>query len=300
MNRTIRCPICSGCTSKKLTANTYTIRLCADCSHQFVDIELIENHVASQFSDDYFYGGGTAGYQDYLLSGELLVQHGARYAEIVKQHARFGHTGKPRRLLDVGSAAGFIMKGFENAGWTVTGVEPNRRMVEHANSAGLTSVQGTLESIDPKLEPFSAKPGFDLLCLIQVIAHLSDLTRAMRNIESLVSADGYILVETWDSASISARLLGAAWHEYSPPNVLHFFSRSSLDRFFEKAGFSLMANGRPNKKISIDHARSLIRYKYGDRLPGRIALSMSAALPKHLALPYPSEDLFWRLYRRKA
>ena len=37
----------------------------------------------------------------------------------------------PGQVLDIGAAAGFILKGVENKGWLGTGIEPNNSMVEY-------------------------------------------------------------------------------------------------------------------------------------------------------------------------
>ncbi|MEZ5738129.1 MAG: hypothetical protein R3E68_00835 [Burkholderiaceae bacterium] len=38
-------------------------------------------------------------------------------------------------------------------------------------------------------------------------------------------------------------------------------------------------------------------HKYGTRGPGGLLTRALAAIPGNPTLPYPAEDLFWRLYR---
>ena len=101
---------------------------CADCSHRFCGLAPDQNHVETQYTDDYFFGGG-AGYADYLSEAELLISHGERYyADLISRYIPTGD------ILDVGAAAGFILKGFANRGWNVSGVEPNRQMAQTART----------------------------------------------------------------------------------------------------------------------------------------------------------------------
>ncbi len=290
------CPVCTSCAQEFLRIDNYPIARCMQCSHQFVATAPSGAHIEQQFGDDYFFGGGTSGYANYLSSEKLLRAHGMKYADIVAPYMTSRTT---QTHLDIGCAAGFVMSGFQQSGWTSVGIDPNQTMVDHVNRSGANAICGTLESADTVRGLKAHQDSFDLVTLIQVIAHLSDLEAALSNLAALVSSNGYVLVETWDSQSRTARFLGSRWHEYSPPNVLHFFSGASLDRYMGQAGFNLQDHGRPDKRISIGHGRSLFEYKYGDTAWGKALLSASGFISDDLAVKYPSEDLFWRLYQKR-
>ena len=83
--------------------------------------------MTSNYSDDYFFKGG-AGYSDYTLEKDMLIKRGEYYADKISKYLVAG------KVLDVGAAAGFLLKGFENKGWEGTGIEPNHSMVEYGNS----------------------------------------------------------------------------------------------------------------------------------------------------------------------
>jgi hypothetical protein len=55
--------------------------------------------------------------------------------------------------------------------------------------------------------------------------------------------------------------------------------------------FTRVDGGRPSKKISGGHVRSLLKYRLGDNF-------LLKLIPERLNFPYPSEDLFWALYKR--
>jgi len=40
------------------------------------------------------------------------------------------------KVLDIGCAAGFILKGFEDSGWICRGIEPNETMAKAMRHAG--------------------------------------------------------------------------------------------------------------------------------------------------------------------
>ncbi len=294
-----RCPVCSARTSGHLVVNACPVHKCSQCGHQFAAIALTDHHVHEQYGDDYFSGGGTAGYADYLASRELVTRHGKRYAAIVDSYCPGSLARKDRRMLDIGCAAGFLMEGFGQSGWEVTGVDPNANMVKHASSRGLDAYQAIFETLTQVADGAITRQRYQLVAMVQVIAHLTDLRRVGTTLAETVDEDGLVLIETWDSASLTARLLRSSWHEYSPPNVLHYFCKASLDSLMSEAGFRCIAGGRPEKRISMGHGRSLFQYKYGRSWWGKTLLRLSSVFPDNFSVPYPSEDLFWRLYQKQ-
>jgi SAM-dependent methyltransferase len=280
----MNCPLCKSEAKNAFTAMGFQLLDCASCGHRFADVPAGEAHVAATYGDEYFSGGG-AGYPDYLSEAELLRQRGLMYA---KKVAKFARTG---RMLDVGAAAGFILKGFEEAGWTGMGLEPNEAMCRYGREQlGLTLRGGSLENF--ALKTFAADENFDLISMIQVAAHFYDPRGAFAAAAKLLKRDGLLLVETWDRDSFTARVLGKNWHEYSPPSVLHWYSRQGLDNFLRQFGLARVAGGRPAKWISGAHARSLLEYRLGRSF-------LLSLIPTKLSFPYPAEDLFWALYRKR-
>jgi SAM-dependent methyltransferase len=229
------------------------------------------------YDHSYFFGGG-AGYSDYASERELLVDRGRMYAEKAAEFT-IG-----RKVLDVGAAAGYILQGFVDAGWHGMGLEPNAAMAKLGQSSGLDVRIGTLET-------FETPERFDLISMVQVAGHFYEPMTAFSRAMDLLNTGGLLLVETWDRRSVSARLFGRHWHEYSPPSVLHWFSRSGLDVLLTDIGFESVASGRPTKKISGGHVRSLLRYRIG-------GTRLWNVIPQNIVLPYPAEDLFWSLFRK--
>jgi SAM-dependent methyltransferase len=275
----MKCPLCHGETKTAFTVKGYSLLDCGRCTHRFTGIAPGKAHAETIYDDSYFNGGG-AGYLDYLLEGKMLRQRGVMYAQKLESY-----TG-PGRMLDIGAAAGFILKGFADEGWRGTGLEPNENMAAYGRQKlGLDLRCGTLETFD-------TGENFDLVTMIQVAAHFYEPRKAFETAARLLKNKGHLLIETWDRSSFSARIFGTHWHEYSPPSVLHWFSLSGLTEFLDTLGFEKVTHGRPAKKISGRHARSLLRYRLGDSFVLKL-------IPERMNFPYPSEDLFWALYRKK-
>ena len=199
-------------------------------------------------------------------------------------------------MLDVGAAAGFLLREFIDRGWSGMGLEPNASMANYASSRlGVQVEVGTLEDHN-----FSQT--FDLVMMVQVIMHLYDLRRALEAAAQATAPDGYWLVETPNAESLTARLLGRYWQEYSPPSVLRVFTPNNLRRLVSSYGFAQVAVGRPRKVVSGAHLKSFLEYKAQAwrGIPRRMLSAFARLLPSELSIPHHSEDLFWALYRKQS
>ena len=237
------CPICFADSEKLFGKNDIAIVQCNLCGHRFAEYQVTREHVQSQYADDYF-TDGKVGYSDYLAERNLLKTRGENYARLMSQYL------SPRHMLDIGAAAGFVLEGFRNVGWSVEGVEPNASMASFARTTlGLTVHESSLEDYHSNRE-------FDLVTAIQVMGHFADPIAAGNKLAGLTKTEGYCLIETWDYNSLSAKAFGRNWHEYSPPNVLHYFDDGSLRELMQRVGFELVERGRMLKWIDGEHAKS--------------------------------------------
>jgi SAM-dependent methyltransferase len=134
--------------------------------------------------------------------------------------------------------------------------------------------------------------------MVQVVAHFLDPRAALRAAARLLRPGGYCLIETWDRDSWTARLWGRRWHEYSPPSVLHWFSRAGLIQLARECELEQVALGHPRKWLNAAHAASILRAKLGRRSGGGVAVRLLERLPARAAIPYPAEDLFWVLFQK--
>lgn len=289
MHSSFPCPICSQESKFIFTKYKYRIRQCLSCEYQFLEDNVGEEHVNTVYGNSYFEGGG-AGYPNYVAQKDILRNHGRQYGKILEQYM------PPGKMLDVGAAAGFILQGFMDCGWTGEGVEPNDAIAQYGRiHEDLPIATGSLESCRKDQECDC----YDLVSMIQVVPHFYDLHHALTNASELTKPGGFWLIETWNRKSIMARILGQQWHEYSPPSVLRWFGLPDLTALASSYGFERVASGRPRKWIRASHAKSLLRFKLQDiGLIGRLISRLLVLIPGNLSIPYPAEDLMWVLYKK--
>lgn len=276
---------CSQQHQQLLEKNGWSIMQCDTCGHRHTIVKDAVAHVNEVYSDAYFFEGGQ-GYPDYLEEKKILLQYGRRYAAIMQRITT------PGVMLDVGSAAGFIVKGFAEAGWQCKGLEPNAGMARYGNKElGLDIETGSLEN-------FTTDQKSDLVTLIQVIGHFTDVDTAMQKVRAMLKPGGYVLVESWDMDSRYAKFMGKHWHEYSPPSVINWFSENTLSQLFSYYGFELVEKGRPLKKISLKHGFSLLD-ESTPKFPGKTpVINFFRNSIGRFNIIYPPFDVKWYVWKK--
>src|SRR4030095_2643591 len=149
------------------------------------------------------------------------------------------------------------------------------------------------------IETLKTDERFELVSMIQVIGHVYDLDKALQNVTALVKPNGLVLVESWDVKSLIARMMGASWHEYSPPSVAHWFSDDTLSTLFKYYGFELVAKGHPWKKINADHAFSFLAGRNVNQIFKR-AINAMNRLVRKITFIYPMRDVKWYVFRKSS
>ena len=283
----VPCTLCGAESTRLHEVGGYWIRRCHRCAHQFAELDTTEGHIDRIYNDQYFFGGG-AGYQNYLGEERLLVDRGRWYGRLMTGYCQ------PGAVLDIGAASGFTLQGLREAGWHCFGIEPNAAQAGYARERFGLNVEAA------SLENWSTARTFDLVTMLQVLPHFLDPVQALTKCaEELLGCGGYLLIETWNRDSWTARLWGKSWHEYSPPSVLHWFSKDSIVSLSNELGFDYVAHGRPSKWINGEHAKSLLRSKADVSFGNRLLASLARMVPDSLSIPYPAVDLFWILLRRR-
>lgn len=285
------CPLCRNASSRWATLRGYEIEECSVCQHRFVAQPLSTTHIDDVYGDDYFHGGG-AGYTNYLSQQELLQARGKHFAELVtKQTALHG------TVLDVGAAAGFLLSGWQQAGWSGLGVEPNRSMCDEAAKRGVDVRCGSFEDFMPATKA-SELGTIQCVSMIQVLSHFIRPREALEKAYSLLAPGGVLLIETWNRNSLTARMSGQGWHEYSPPSVIQWFTPDGLTKATVEIGFELVRTQRSTRLINVGHAKSLLHHAAEKSTLYWMASLFARILPNRLNLPYPGDDLFWAIYRK--
>ena len=126
-------------------------------------------------------------------------------------------------LLDVGAGTGFFVEEMINAGWRVTGLEPDVQARERAKErAGIQ-----LES--PEKLWNLAPASYDVITLWHVLEHVHDLSGYLQQFHLLLRPNGILIIAVPNYQSRDAAHYQAFWAAYDVPRHLYHFSPLSMN-----------------------------------------------------------------------
>lgn len=151
--------------------------------------------------------------------------------------ARQAAAWSPKTVLDVGCGGGLLSEEFARAGFQVTGVDPAEESLEcargHAREGGLaiTYQPGCGERIP------AADETFDIVLCCDVLEHVDDLERVIREISRVLKPGGVFFYDTinrtWVSYLVVIKIMqdwtftaqheprSHAWAQFVKPAELH-------------------------------------------------------------------------------
>ena len=121
----------------------------------------------------------------HALIDDLEIDFALRYA-----------TGKD--LLEVGCGTGLILERLAPHCKTAKGVDLSPGMLQPAQARGLDVQEGSATSL-----PFEDET-FDVVCSFKVLAHVSEIEKAFREMLRVTRKGGYVLAEMYNPLSLRA------------------------------------------------------------------------------------------------
>jgi SAM-dependent methyltransferase len=181
------------------------------------------------------------------------------------------------RVLDIGTAGGAFLTAADRFGYDTHGLEPSQYLVNQGKGRGLKLEQGTIDKHD-----FPAR-SFDMVCLWDVIEHLTDPKAALVEIRKLLKPSGVLLINYPDIGTWQARLAGRRfWWILSVH--LHHFTRKTMTEICRRAGFETFHFQRYWQTLEFGYLeRMAVHYKIP--LAGLIT-KMTPQLIQRIPIPY--------------
>ncbi len=141
--------------------------------------------------------------------------------------------GPGARVLDIGTAGGAFLDAAKKFGYEAIGLEPSAFLVEQGKKRGLNIEQGTIDS--HSLEPAS----FDMVCLWDVLEHVTNPKKSLLEIKPLLKPDGVLLINYPDIGTWMAKLAGRRFWWILSSHLQHF-SPDSINQICERTDFEVV------------------------------------------------------------
>lgn len=201
---------------------------CGRCSFVTADIALSDDELQALYGADYFHGDE---YADYIAEGPELRVNFRRRLEVLLELQPADERG---RLYEVGAAYGFFLDEARTAYADVAGIDISETAAQHARDiVGVDVVAADYLTTELPEQ-------VDALCLWDTVEHLGAPDAFLRKAARDVRPGGLVAVTTGDVSSLNARMRGRRWRMIHPPTHLHYFSRDTLSRLLDRAGFDVV------------------------------------------------------------
>ena len=211
---------------------------CSACGMLFLRVQPVGGTLARMYSAEYFEQDFRCGRSDARSTDESAFR-----PENDGLLDRFEPWRGKSRLLEVGCAAGLLLKRARERGWQVTGVELSGDAVANARALGLDVHQGTLEA--------AALPAdaFDVVYMGDVLEHVPDCRATLAEVARVLAPGGHAVVRGPITTHSLARRLGLALYGAlgrdivlrEPPYHLWEFRPGSLRRLAGAVGLHVVA-----------------------------------------------------------
>lgn len=140
---------------------------------------------------------------------------------------------KKGKVLDIGCSTGVFLDLFKERGWETWGVEPSNS-AESARRKGHNILKIYFEEADFPLGYF------DLVIMNHTLEHMENPLTVLEKINKISKKGGMLFVDVPNAGGVSAKVLGKYWPYRLPKEHKHQFTRDSLTKILNRAGFKVV------------------------------------------------------------
>ena len=226
------CPLCgSRNISKAFEVIDYTVSGegfelddCLQCTLRFT-----QGIPDARSIQDYYRSGNYISHSDTREGLINRLYHLARKTTLSSKRRLLRRATKTERgsLLDVGAGSGAFVRYMQDAGWNVTGLEPDETAREKAMEVNQVQLIPT--------DHLYHLPGksFDAITLWHVLEHVHDLHGYIGQLERMLKPGGRIFIAVPNYTSYDAGLYKQYWAAYDVPRHLYHFSPVAMNKLLD-------------------------------------------------------------------
>ena len=140
-------------------------------------------------------------------------------------------------ILDIGCGTGDFLSACEKEGWSINGIEPNKKARQMAK--GKIS-NGALVSNDIHSFLESHRGQFDVISMWHVLEHVPNLMVYIDQLKLLLKPTGCLVIAVPNFKSYDAVHYKENWAAYDVPRHLWHFSENAIQSLFDRFNFKVV------------------------------------------------------------
>lgn len=202
----------------------FVIRECAICGLLFNSPRLTEESLYDLYDSDYYFFQRRDSDEFGRVSSIFL-----RTISLIEKDI------SEKRVVEVGSAKGYLLALMKQLGWIVQGIEISSSASNYAYTKfSVPTHTGTVDSYSNSNE----KNTFPLVLAIDVLEHVPDPISFVQSINKIIQKNGILIIDTPNANSTNLKILKNKWEAFIPFHI-YFFSESNLREILSRMGYSV-------------------------------------------------------------
>ncbi|HYF02843.1 MAG TPA: class I SAM-dependent methyltransferase [Patescibacteria group bacterium] len=226
------CCVCDSTKSTEYSETTYpeynypgvfALRKCSECGLLFNSPGLKNEDVFKLYGSNYYFFNR----RDDVEFDRIVEMHSL----VIKPQE---HLVSSKKVLEVGSAKGYLLAVLKTLGWETQGVEISENAARYAREKfGLNIFNGTLEQYAEK-----STEKYPLVLGIDVLEHVPDPASFITAAAKLVEEGGILVIDTPNANSGNIKLNGKKWSGFNPFHIF-IFNEHNIRQLLKKHGFEV-------------------------------------------------------------
>lgn len=282
-NALISCPLCGETDARTIFALGVADGMqrkacqCAKCAFIYMSPRLTDDFLAKYYGEAIVYAYGSDQPQDYepIIADKMTL--------IGRFLAKTTSSPRSGRAVDYGAGAGMTVLAMSRLGFDAVGVEISAKTRDTATRLFQVDMRdGTLDQFqDNELA---------LVTMFDVMEHILEPREFAGELYKKVRPDGLVMIGVPNFDSLDRTVRGVGSQVMVFPEHVNFFTRSSLKRLMEKAGFEVRYIGSPppyGVAISLGLRKAMIK-AFGRNGFTRLLGGVLSGIKRYLVYPIPN------------
>lgn len=263
MSRQKYCFICNSAHLRfRFTKKGKHFYRCSDCGFELQHPMPTDEDLTEYYEKSYREGL----YKEFVAANNMKT---------VNAQFRFNKTKQflKNKVLDVGCADGHFLQILYQNKIKAEGIDISENAVQQVFKKGLVATA-------TKLENFKAKDRYNSIVAFDLIEHVVEPNKFMKDINNLLHNNGKLILSTPDTGSIYCKIMGKMWYFYIPEEHLIYFNRNNIAKLFLNHGFKIEKQSRITKALTLEYG--LTQFKEYNPFIYKILKVVTSILPTQI------------------